>query len=77
MFGHVHQFSNLNHPQPRGESNTEFIQDYKAPVIVSRAYITTTAGYVCVVRIGTALDKAYHLPPYATAQKHQGREEVQ
>ena len=44
---------------------------------VSRAYITILAGYICVVRIGTALDQAYHLPPHATAQKHQGREEDQ
>ena len=33
---------------------------------VSRACITIPAGYVCDVRMGTALDKAHHLPPYAT-----------
>ena len=34
----------------------------KAPVIVSRAYITIPAGYVCDVRIGTALDQALYFP---------------
>ena len=29
---------------------------------VSRAYITILAGYVCDVRIGTALDQAFHFP---------------
>ena len=36
---------------------------FKAPVNVSRACITIQAGYVCVVRSGTAQDQAYHLPP--------------
>ena len=31
-------------------------KEKKAPVNVSRAYITILAGYVCVVRNGTALD---------------------
>ena len=30
---------------------------------VSRACIIISAGYVCVVRSGTAQDQAYHLPP--------------
>ena len=30
---------------------------------MSRACITIQAGYVCVVRSGTAQDQAYHLPP--------------
>ena len=34
-----------------------------APVNVSRACITIQAGYVCVVRSGTAQDQAHHLPP--------------
>ena len=33
-----------------------------APVNVSRAYITIPAGYVCVVRCGTAQDQALHFP---------------
>ena len=34
-----------------------------APVNVSQTCITISAGYVCVVRLGTAQDQAYHLPP--------------
>ena len=34
-------------------------KDNKAPVNVSRAYITILAGYVCVVRTGTALVQAF------------------
>ena len=32
---------------------------FKAPVNVSRACITIQAGYVCVVRSGTAQDQAF------------------
>ena len=44
-------------------SNYKIFIRSEAPVNVSRACMPIPAGYVCVVRSGTAQDQAYHLPP--------------